>query len=117
STSNNAERVIIDSAPVFGTLGQYGDWENYPTKPLEITNIATPSVTTGPSSLNNASTIYPYNSFDLTISIKARTFINIKDVNIVIKYPATRVSAAQSVASAAELETNPLKVALKGTLA
>jgi hypothetical protein len=117
STSNNAERIIIDTAPVFGTVGQYGDWVAFPTKPLDITNIATPTVTTGPSSLNSASTIYPYNSFDLTLSLKARTFININDVYIVVKYPSTMVSAAQSVSSGAILDTNPLKIGLKGTLA
>jgi hypothetical protein len=117
STANNAERVIIDSCPVFGTLGQYGDWEAYPTKPLLITKLDDPAVTTGPSSTNGAPTIYPYNSFDLTFSIKSTTFISVNDVYIVLKYPNNLVSGPRSIFSFAQLDNSPLKAALKGTLA
>jgi hypothetical protein len=117
STANNAERVIIDSCPVFGTLGQYSDWEAYPTKPLLITNLDAPAVTTGPSSTNGAPTIYPYNSFDLTFLIKSTTFISVNDVYIVLRYPNNLVSGPQSISSVAQLDDSPLKAALKGTLA
>jgi hypothetical protein len=117
STANNAERVIIDSCPVFGTVGQYSNWEAYPTKPLLITNLDAPVVTTGPSSTNGAPTIYPYNSFDLTFSIMSTTFISVNDVYIVLRYPKDLVSGPQSISSVDQLDNSPLKAALKGVLA
>jgi hypothetical protein len=116
STSNNAEKIILDSCPVFGTLGQYSDWEAYRSKPLLITNLDAPIVTTGPSSANGAPTIYPYNTFDLSFSIKSTTFISVNDVYIVLRYPNNLVSGPQSISSVAQLDYSPLKAALKGTL-
>jgi hypothetical protein len=116
STSNNAEKIIIDSTPVFGTLGQYGDWFSAP--PLQITAMDAPVVTSSLSLITTPqkNAIYPYNVFDLTFSIKCNTFIAASDVYIIFNYPSTIVSAATSVTSSFIQDNNPLKAAIKGTL-
>lgn len=104
STSNNPERIIIDSLPMFGTLLQYPDWVGYTPKALDIVSATlTPTI------------IYPYTTFSTTITLKANSFLNIAEILIVFRFPTDTVTAANSVSSSAVLATNPLQANLKGT--
>jgi hypothetical protein len=116
SSGNHAHKLIIDSAPLYGTLAQYNDWVNLAVKPLEVVNV-TPVVTTGPSSLNSGTVINPYNTFDLKIVMKANTFIFNSDSYLVFRYPTNVVKGPASISSEAVVANENLSRALSGNLA
>jgi hypothetical protein len=114
STANHQEKMIIDAAPVFGTMAIYGD--NQTSKILDITANAI-AVNSDPSLTAKSTTIYPYNSFDVTLSMKSTGFITAADNIIVLKYDTTVVSlTSPTVTSADNAANDALQVALKGNL-
>lgn len=116
STSNNPEKIIIDSLPVLGSVALYGDYTATTLKNLDIVN-AQVVVTQGPSAASSGSTVYPYNQFDVNLTLKANTFITAADHIIVFQYPSNTVSPAGTVVTSNAAANDPLQVALKGTLA
>ena len=115
STSNNPEKIIIDSIPVMGSIGQYADYINFTPKALEIVSVVS-TATTGPSAATDGASIYPFNNFDLAINLKANSFITAVDHYIVFRYPTDLVTPAQSIVSNDILATDPLKKAIVGSL-
>jgi len=108
ATSNYADKIIIDSLPVYGNIGMYGDWENTTnTKPLEISTVSNSLVNTP---------IFPYSAFDLSLSLTVNSFININDVYILINYPSANIQAAQTISSTSYSD-GALFGAVKGNLA
>jgi hypothetical protein len=115
STANHGEKMIIDANPVVGSMAIYGD--NTTSKILDIT-ANTIVVNSEPSLTAKATTIYPYNSFDVTFSFKSTGFITAADSIIVLKYDNTVVSlTAPTISTDVNAASDPLQVALKGTLA
>ena len=94
STSNSAEKIIIDSLPVFGSLGFYKNLATT-TGILQITglNINSPRFTSADSKL------YPYDSFDVEIFLKATDYIDPKNSIFIITYPKNTVSPPMSIVS------------------
>jgi hypothetical protein len=115
TSANNPEGVIIDSIPNIGNLGQYGDYSAYSPKALDISSVSV-TVTSGPSSTNSGTVIYPYNSFDLSISLKSNDFLYKDDLLVVFKYPTDTASPATSISTTQTAANDPLQVALSGTL-
>jgi hypothetical protein len=115
-TKNNAEKIILDSLPIFGTHGKYSDWE-IPDKPLVLTNIDVYPLESNPSGSNPAANTYKYDLFDLVFFIKSNAYIAQDDIYIVLKYPSALIKPTQSISSDKTRNDNPLKEALKGTLA
>jgi hypothetical protein len=114
ATSNSPDRQMIDVLPSIGTLAVYGDYTT--TKILDISANAI-TVNSDPSMTAKAATIYPYNSFDVTFTLKSSGFITAADNLIVIQFPTTLVSlTSPTITSSDVLTTDPLQVALKGTL-
>jgi len=107
--------MIIDSIPVVGSLAIYGDYTTASPKALDITNAAV-TVTQGPASATAGSTVYAYNQFDVTLTLKANSFISAADHIIVFKYPTDAVSPAGTVVTADAAPSDTLQVALKGNL-
>jgi hypothetical protein len=111
ATTNNPERIIIDSNPVMGSLVQYGDWTSPSLiQPIEISS-ATRTVTTGPT--GNA--VYPYNIFDISFTVKVNQWITSIDHTFLFQFPNDLTSAATSVISTS-INSETLGSALKGTL-
>jgi len=105
ATANHNEKMIIDSLPVYGNIGMYGDWETSTPKPLEITGVT-----------NSLTTVFPYSTFDLSLSFTSNSFISTNDVYILIQYPSGNIQAAQTIASTA-FSDGALTGALRGNLA
>jgi len=114
STTNNPEKVIIDSLPVLGTMAIYGDV----VAATPVLNQQTSSiiVTQGPSAAASGSTVYPYNTFDLYLTLKSSTFITAADHLIVFRYPSNVVSGPTAVLTNQAAANDPLQVAIGGTL-
>jgi hypothetical protein len=104
-TSNNAEKVIIDSAPVFGNFGLYNNWETITPKPLDITG--TPQISIGK--------IIPYSTFDVTINFKVNSLIENTETFVIVKYNPLLVNAPVSISSD-KISDDPLKGPLAVTL-
>ena len=116
ATSNNPEKMIIDYIPVLGNAVLYTDYTTWTPKALDIVNAAV-TVTQGPSASTSGTIVYPYNQFDVTLTLKANNFITAADHVIVFQYPTTTVTAAGTVLTAQAAANDPLQVALKGNLA
>jgi hypothetical protein len=116
STANYPEKIIIDSLAVIGTVGTYGDWTTTTNKPLQISNCVA-TVTTGPSASQASggiSSIYPYNVFDIAVSVKINARIDM-DSLILISYPASMVTPASTVTSTDYNSAIALQKALVGS--
>jgi len=115
STSNNQDKIIIDSIPVLGTAALYADYTLFTPKALDL---VTPliSVTQGPTTAIGGSIVYPYNQFDVTFNLKATTFISAADHLFVITYPANMISAPTSIINNQAASNDPLQAAVKGNL-
>ena len=74
STSSSYDRIIIDSLNNYSNFGVYA--KSAISKALEITN-ASPIITKG--RIQNK--IYVLNTFDITLTIKANSFISTKDIS------------------------------------
>jgi len=116
STSATADKMIIDAIPAIGTMGIYGDFTTATPKGLEVTNTAL-TVTSEPSATAASQVVYPYNNFEVNLTIKANTVISAADHLIVFKYPKDVISlTAPTITSTLNTANNALEVALKGTL-
>jgi hypothetical protein len=113
ATSNKASKLIIDQASFLGNVALYNDPLVYVNKSIDITSS---SMLLGSSVVT---TIYPYQTFDISLNIKSNIFISQKDLLFTFKFDKTVVSAAQSVISnSLNLGTanDPLSNAIKGSL-
>jgi hypothetical protein len=112
ATSSDVNRLYIDSQPVFGVVGQYGNWaSNSILKPLAVKSVTfvNKSVT--------GNVIYPWNTFDLVITLTTNAFIRMQDMNLTLFYPDKLVTpTTTSVTSDKTDNVNPLLAALQGTL-
>jgi len=115
STANHPEKMIIDIIPVLGNVVLYADVSALSPKALSIESTAV-TVTSGPSSLNAGTIVYPYNTFDVRLNLKANNFISAADNVVVIYYNNQVVSPPTSVSSVSTSATDPLQVAVKGSL-
>jgi hypothetical protein len=113
STSNKSSKIIIDQLSFLGNIALYNDPFTYISKAIDITSS---SILLGSSTVT---TIYPYQTFDISLNIKSNIFISQNDLLITFKYDNTVVSAAQSVISNSlnlGSVVDPLSNSLKGTL-
>jgi hypothetical protein len=113
ATSNKSTKVIIDQASFLGNVALYNDPLVYTSKAVDITSS---SILLGSSTVTS---IYPYQTFDISLNIKSNVFISQNDLMITFKFDKTVVSAAQSVISNSlnlGSTTDPLSAAAKGTL-
>jgi hypothetical protein len=111
STSNNPEKIIIDSIPVLGNVALYGDYTSMTSKPLDLVDSSV-TITNGPST----TTVLPYNTFDVTLQLKINSYISAADHMIVFKYPTNTVVAATSISSV-DFKSNDISyTALQGNL-
>ena len=109
STSNNPEKMIIDSIPVLGSMAQYTDPTAFATKAVDI---ASSSIAV--NSVVGATTLYPYQSFDVYMTLKINTFITANDFIFVIRYPTACFTGPTSVITVAA-SSDPMQVAVGGT--
>jgi len=117
ATSENADRMILDSLPVLGTASLYGDYRTFATKSLAYTSVVDTKVNVGPSAGSTTTQkVYPYNEFELSFNLKVNTHITAADHLIVFKYPSDTVSRADTVFTSDIEAANTLKVGLKGDL-
>jgi len=116
ATSNNPDKMIIDSIPVIGTAALYGDYTAATPKALDIMN-ASVTVTQGPSVATATTTVYAYNQFDVSLTLKANSFITAADHIIVFRYPTNTVSPATTVLTTAAAANDANQVLLAGNLA
>ncbi len=112
STANHKEKMIIDSLPVVGSLGVYGDYKTYSTKDLEASSMKV-SIKTGAAGTDDK--IFPNNSFDLSMKISVKNFINMKDHFIVFEYPSNAVTPP-TAASSTKGTDGSLQNPLQGSL-
>ena len=113
STSNRISKIIIDQASFLGNVALYNDPILFSTKAIDITSS---SILLGSSTVT---TIYPYQTFDISLNIKSNIFISQNDLLFTFKFDKTVVTAAQSVISnSLNLGSivDPLSNAIKGTL-
>lgn len=115
STTNTPEKMIIDSIPLIGTAALYSNWSQWSNKALDILSAAI-QVTQGPSVSTSNSVLYPYNLFDINLTLKSNTFISAADHSIVIKFPSKVVTAPSTVLATISTSTDPLLATLKGNL-
>jgi hypothetical protein len=113
STSNKSSKIIMDQASFLGNVALYNDPLTYVTKAIDITSS---SILLGSSTVT---TIYPYQTFDISLNIKSNIFISQNDLLFTFKFDKTVVSAAQSVISNSlnlGSTVDPLSAAVKGSL-
>jgi len=96
STANHPEKIIIDSIPVLGSFALYGDYRSFSNKLMEING--TPKAE-NPSAASAKETLYPYNTVDVTINLRAKSYISAADYLIVFRYPSSTVDGPTSVTS------------------
>ena len=115
ATSNNPDKIIIDTLPFFGNIALYNDWTpSSSTKPLDFLNVNVYQAGT----TTTLATINPYITFDLNIVFKVNSFISSADHLIVFQYPTDTVKAGLQVSSLPRTATttDPLQKALTGSL-
>jgi len=106
STSNDANKIIIDHSINFGTQFIYPNWEENRTNSFELVN---QSILQGNNPITN---LYPYQTFDIALILKSNVFIASSDIIINIKLPIDLITYPESVVSNSD-KTNP---ALKGNI-
>ena len=103
----------MDQVSFLGNVALYNDPLVYVTKAIDITSN---SILLGSSPVT---TIFPYQTFDISLNIKSNIFICQNDLLISFKFDKTVVSAAQSVISNSlnlGSTVDPLSAAVKGSL-
>jgi hypothetical protein len=113
STSNKNSKIIMDQVSFLGNVALYNDPLVYVNKAIDITSS---SILLGSSPVT---TIFPYQTFDISLNIKSNIFISQNDLLISFKFDKTVVSAAQSVISNSlnlGSTVDPLSAAVKGSL-
>ena len=103
----------MDQVSFLGNVALYNDPLVYVTKAIDITSS---SILLGSSPVT---TIFPYQTFDISLNIKSNIFISQNDLLISFKFDKTVVSAAQSVISNSlnlGSTVDPLSAAVKGSL-
>jgi hypothetical protein len=112
ATNAAASKLYLDTQPVFGIVGQYGDYRTSINKSLAVT-----SSTFINKSNTGGNVIYPWNTFDLIIGLQANSYIRSQDVQLVIYYPGTMVTPPTSVSTNTfDASNSALTAALVGTL-
>ena len=103
----------MDQVSFLGNVALYNDPLVYVNKAIDITSS---SILLGSSPVT---TIFPYQTFDISLNIKSNIFISQNDLLISFKFDKTVVSAAQSVISNSlnlGSTVDPLSAAVKGSL-
>jgi hypothetical protein len=103
----------MDQVSFLGNVALYNDPLVYVNKAIDITSN---SILLGSSPVT---TIFPYQTFDISLNIKSNIFISQNDLLISFKFDKTVVSAAQSVISNSlnlGSTVDPLSAAVKGSL-
>ena len=75
STDNSPEKIIIDNLPVIGSLGQYISWTENTVPALEISNVEI-KIISGIGVETGSNALYPYNTFDVKVLVKVKSFIS-----------------------------------------